>query len=68
MKLQLYINDQLIATVPLDRSAMQNPLYLSQKKIELEDQFEELLEATQTDPTFYLEIESSMNYRRTINF
>ena len=54
MNLQLFVQDRLIASLPIDNSFMSNPLYLSSVKKELEEKYREIIEKSQSTPTFLL--------------
>lgn len=67
MNLQLFLCEKLVASKPIDKKSMNNPLYLSILKSELEEKYRDVIETSATKPTFYIEAKSSMNERRNYN-
>ena len=65
MNLQFFLGDKLIATIPIDKTAMSNPLYLPGVKAELQEKYKELIEVSKATPAFYVEALHSANERRT---
>ena len=64
MNLQFFLGDKLIATIPIDKTAMDNPLYLPGVKAALQEKYKELIESSKTAPAFYVETMASVNERR----
>ena len=64
MNLQLFINNKLIGSIPLDKSSISDPLYLPLKKIELENRHTDAIDGYAGPLTYYIEAGSSMNERR----
>jgi hypothetical protein len=64
MNLQFFLGDKLIATIPIDNASMNNPLYLPGVKAELQEKYKDLIEGSETTPSFYVEAASSVNDRR----
>ena len=57
MILQLYINNHLIGSLPLDEAQCKEPKYIVEKQQELEDKHRELIKETGAVPIFRLQEE-----------
>lgn len=65
MNLQFFLSDKLIETVPIDDASMSNPLYLPGIKAQLQEKYKDVIEASTTAPSFYVQAASSVSDRRT---
>ena len=64
MNLQLFVDDKLIASLPIDNNSMNDPFYLPSLKKELEEQHKQLIEESKSQPVFSIEPKSLMSSRR----
>ena len=64
MNLQLFVNDKLVASVPINSSSMTDPFYLPSLKKELEEQYRQLIEESKSQPVFCIEPKSLISRRQ----
>jgi len=64
MNLQLFVNDKLIASLPINDSSMTDPFYLPSLKKELEEQHKQLIEESKSQPVFSIDSKSLISSRR----
>ncbi|HZF65116.1 MAG TPA: hypothetical protein VEZ55_11540 [Chitinophagaceae bacterium] len=64
MNLQLFLNNQFIGSIPIDKNSISDPLYISLKRTELEIKYTKAIDTCPASPTFYIAAHSSMNERR----
>ena len=57
MNLQLFVQDKLLASLPINDSSMTDPFYLPLKK-ELEEQYKQLIEESNSEPVFCIEFQN----------
>jgi len=68
MNIQLFLRDQLIVSHPINTDYMVNPTYLSGVKSLLQEKYKDVIETSRTNPTFYIQANtSSTNRKRFVN-
>ena len=67
MNLQLYVQDKLIASLPIDVAYMSYPQYLPLLKSELEKTHEEVITTAKTKPVFYIDAQRTDTNKRFNN-
>ena len=68
MNTQLFLQDQLIVSHPINIDYMANPTYLAGVKSQLQEKHKEVVETARANPTFYIKANASTtNRKRFIN-
>jgi hypothetical protein len=52
MNLQLFVNEKLIASVPINEAYISYPVYLASLKSELQTRYKHVIETSMARPTF----------------
>jgi hypothetical protein len=58
MNLQLFVQNKLLASLPINDSSMTDPFYLPSLKKELEEQYKQLIEESNSEPVFCIEFQN----------
>ena len=64
MNIQLFLQDQLIVSHPINTDYMVNPNYLAGVKSQLQEKYKEVIETSRTNPTFNIQANTSTSTRK----
>ena len=64
MNLQMFVNDKLIGSIPIDTTLSNNHQYIHQKKKELEEKFREKIQLSGSEPSYAFEASPTTERRR----
>lgn len=64
MNLQLFVNEKLIASLPINEAYISYPVYLVSLKAELQNRYKHVIETSTASPRFCIERRTSRNRRK----
>jgi hypothetical protein len=64
MNLQLFVNEKLIASLPINEAYISYPVYLASLKSELQTKYKHVIESSMAKPRFHIEKRTSSNRRK----